>query len=120
MNSLLFGVILSALFSTTSLLVVLFRVSPLTAPGQALPAFFLSLFLTISTLGTLAFIGLWKIIPVHTWDTGKLMSISLRQAIFLGIATCVLVLFFLLNLLNWWIGLMIYGVFILIELALEH
>jgi len=128
MNTLIFGIILSALFSATSLFVVILRVSPLTAPQQAVPAFFLSLFLTVSTVGTLLFLSLWKVLarsriewlPVHAWDTGKLTSISLRQGILLGFSTTVLVLFLLLNLLNWWIGVLIYGVAGVVEVALEH
>ncbi len=120
MNTLLFGIILSALFSATSLLVVLLRVSPITAPAQAVPAFFLSLFLTITTVGALVFIAIWKIFTVHTWDMGKLTSIALRQGIILGICSTTLVLFFKLNLLNWWIGGLIVGVGVLVEAALEH
>lgn len=120
MQNLLFGISLSALLSTTSLLIVILRVSPLTAPAQALPAFFISLFLSISTVGALLLYGLWNVLPVHTWDMGKLLSISLRQGIFLGCATVLLVLFHLLDLLNWWVGLMIYGVFFFVELALDH
>lgn len=120
MNSLLFGISLAALLSTTSLLIVLFRVSPLLAPTQAVIAFFVSIFMSVCTVGTLLFMGLWKYIPDHTWDTGKMTSISLRQGIFLGTATTILLLFHVLSLLNWWIALMIYGVFILIEMALDH
>jgi hypothetical protein len=120
MNTLVFGISLAALLSTTSLMIVLFRVSPLLAPTQAVFAFFLSVFMSVTTVGTLVFIGLWKYIPHHAWDTGKLTSISLRQGIFAGSATSILLLFHLLGLLTWWIGVMIYGVFILVELALEH
>lgn len=120
MNSLLFGISVAALLSTTSLLIVLFRVSPLLAPLQAIGAFFLSVFLSVCTAGTLMFMGIWKYVPHHTWDTGKLTSISLRQGIFLGSATTILLLFHLLGLLNWWIAIMIYGVFVLIEMALDH
>ena len=120
MSSLLFGIILPALFSVTSLLVVLLRVSPLLSPVQALPAFFLSLFLSISTVTTLLLLAVWKLVPIHSWDTGKLMSISLRQGILLASATIILVVFHLLGLLNWWIAVMIYATFLLIELALEH
>tara|TARA_Y100000310_G_scaffold174587_1_gene174610 strand:+ start:220 stop:582 length:363 start_codon:yes stop_codon:yes gene_type:complete len=120
MHNLLFGISLSALLSTTSLFIVVLRVSPLTAPEQAIPAFFMSLFLSVSTVGALLLYALWKVLPVHTWDIGKLLSISLRQGIFLGCATVILMLFHLLQLLNWWVGLMIYGVFIFIELALDH
>jgi len=120
MNSLLFGIILSAIFSSTSLIAVLMRVSPLTDPAQAVPAFFVSLFLTISTVSSIAFMGMWKAIPFHAWDTGKLVSISLRQGIFLGSALAIIMLFHLLNMLNWWIGLLIAAVFLLVEMAMEH
>lgn len=120
MNTLVFGISLAALLSTTSLLIVLFRVSPLLAPAQAILAFFLSVFLSVTAIGTLLLMALWKYVPTHTWDTGKLTSISLRQGIFLGSATAIALLFHLLQLLNWWIAVLIYGVFILVELALEH
>ncbi len=119
MTSLLFGIIVSALLSTTSLLVVLLRVSPLSAPGQAIPAFFVSLFLSISSIGTLAFYFLWRTLPIHTWDIGKLLGISVRQGLMLGLGTVIMVLFHLLGLLSWWIAILIYAVFVLIELALN-
>ena len=119
MTSLLFGIILSALLSFTSLLVVLFRVSPLSSPGQALPAFFLSVFLSVSSVAALVFYGIWKLLPIHAWDTGKLLGISVRQGLLLGFGTVILILFHLLGLLTWWIGVLIYAVFLLIELALN-
>ncbi len=120
MTSLLFGIILSALLSVTSLLIVLFRVSPLLAPAHAIPAFIFSVLLSVSTVGILMFMGMWKLIPHHTWDMGKLTSIALRQGIFLGSATTILLIFHLLSLLTWWIAVLIYVTFFLIELALEH
>lgn len=119
-SSLPFGIAVAAVFSLTSLLIVLFRVSPLTAPAQALPAFFVALFLTISTVGTIFFIGLWRFLPWHVWDTGKITAISLRQGIFLALATTVVMLFLVLQLLNWWMTILIFGVFVLIELACRH
>lgn len=119
MTSLLFGISLSALLSTTSLLVVIFRVSPLTAPSYALPAFFISLLLTVSSIGTLLFYALWRLVPLHSWDLGQILGISVRQGIFLGLATIILIVFHLLGLLTWWIAIMIYGVFVLIEVALN-
>lgn len=120
MNTLVFGISLAAALSTTSLCIVLFRVSPLLAPTQALFAFFFSLLLSVTTVGTLAFMGIWKRALGVNWDTGKLTSICLRQGIFLGVATTVTALFLVLKLLNWWITILIYGVFLLVELALEH
>jgi hypothetical protein len=119
MTSLLFGICLSALLSTTSLLVVLFRVSPLTAPLYALPALFVSLFLAVSSVTTLLFYAFWRVVPLHSWDIGKMLGISMRQGVFVGVATIILLVFHLLGLLTWWIAVMIYGVFLLIELALN-
>ena len=119
MTSLLFAISLSAILSITSLMVVLFRVSPITAPGYALPAFFISLFLAVSSVGTLLFYAIWHFVPLHSWDLGQILGISVRQGIFLGLATVVLVVFHLVGLLTWWIALMIYGVFVLVELALN-
>ena len=119
MTSLLFGISVSALLSTTSLLVVLFRVSPLTAPGAAIPAFFISLFLAVSSVMTLVFYALWRFVPLHSWDLGQILGISVRQGVFVGLATVILLLFHLLGLLTWWIAIMIYVVFVLIELALN-
>ncbi len=120
MNGLLFSVALAAVLSLTSLLTVLLRVSPLTAPGQALTAFFLSLFLSIMSTGCLLLYGLWKVIPVHTWDDGAVLRISLREGLFLAIATTLLILFHLLGILTWWAGVTIYAIFILIEVALHY
>ena len=119
MTSLLFGIAVSALLSTTSLLVVLFRVSPLSAPGYAIPAFFISLFLAISSVMTIVFYALWRLVPLHSWDLGQILGISVRQGVFTGIATVILVLFHILGLLTWWIAIMIFGVFLLVELALN-
>lgn len=119
MTSLLFAISLSAILSTTSLLVVLFRVSPLTAPGYAIPALFISLFLAISSAGTMFFFVLWKLVPLHSWDFGRALGISVRQGIFLGLIAVIMLLFHLLGLLTIWIAAMIVGVFLLIELALH-
>ncbi len=119
MTSLLFGIIVSALLSTFSVLVVVFRVSPLSAPMQAVPAFLVSLFLCVSSLGALGFFFLWKFLPVHSWDVGKILGISVRQGLLLGLGTVILLMFHLLHLLTWWIAILIYAVFVLIELALN-
>lgn len=120
MTTLLFGIITAALLSATSLAVILLRVSPLSSPGQALPIFFASVFLTVGSACTVLLYVLWRWIPVHAWDEGKILSIALRQGVFVATATVVLILFHLLGVLTWWIGILIYLVFLLIELALQH
>ena len=120
MPTLLFGIALSALLSLTSLMVVLLRVSPLLAPKQAIVAFFTSMFLSVTTVSMLLLILLWQRVPHHTWDTAMLIRVSMRQAIFLGSGTVIMILFHTYGLLTWWIALMIYGVFLLVELALQQ
>jgi hypothetical protein len=99
---------------------VLTRVSPLTAVEWALPSFYATFFLMICSVSTLLFVIVWQFIPHHTWDTGKLMSISLREGIFTGLAVTIMVTFQLLQLANWWILLLVALVFISIELAMKH
>lgn len=120
MPTLLFGIVLSALLSITSLTVVLLRVSPLLTPVQAIAAFFASVFLSVTTVSMLLLILLWQRVPHHSWDTATLVRVSMRQAIFLGSGTVIVILFHTYNLLTWWIALMIYGVFLLVELALQQ
>ncbi|MBM3228172.1 hypothetical protein FJZ27_04945 [Candidatus Peribacteria bacterium] len=120
MSSLPFGLAISAALSVTSLLIVLFRVSPLTAPLQAIPALFVSAFLSATTVGALVSIGIWRLIPIHDWDRGRITAIGLRQGLLLGLATTVTLLFLVLRLLNWWIAILIFGVFALIELSSKH
>lgn len=119
MTSLLFSIVLAALLSTTSLLVVLFRVSPLTAPAQALPAFFLSLFLSVSTVTALLFAAAWRWAVGQNWNAGKLLTVSLREGLFLGFIVVALLGLQMLGLLNIWIAVMIVAVFALVETALH-
>jgi hypothetical protein len=58
-------------------------------------------------------------VPLHSWDVGKLLGISVRQGILLGLGTTIILLFHLLGLLTWWIALLIYAVFVLLEMALN-
>jgi hypothetical protein len=120
MTTLLYSIIVAAMLSLTSLVAVILRVSPLTSPAQALPAFFASLFLTITSVMTLLLYVLWKWFPLHAWDEGKILSTALRQGIFIGLTVVVLILFHLLGILTWWIALLILAVFILIEVALQY
>jgi hypothetical protein len=120
MTSLLYGIIVAGLLSLTSLLVVVFRVSPLTSPGQALPVFFASVFLSVACVATLLLYLIWKNFPLHAWDEGKVLSISLRQGIFLALPIVICILFHLLGLLNWWIGVMVFLVFLLVEAAMHY
>lgn len=120
MTSLLFSVALAAVLSLTSLLTVLLRVSPLTSPGQALTAFFISLFLALTSVGCLLLYGMWKMLPIHTWDDGTTLKISLREGLLLASSTTLFILFYLLGILTWWAGIMIYAIALLTEIALHY
>lgn len=119
MPALLYSIAAAGILSVTSLLAVVLRVSPILSPGQALPAFFASLFLSIAAAACLAAFFIWKWLPFHAWDDGKLLTVSLRQGIFVALAICAILLFHLLTILTWWVALLIVAVFILIETALH-
>jgi len=119
MTPLLLRIGIAGFLSLSSLVVVLFRVSPLTSPGLAIPFFMLTLFLAASCFLTLGFYFLWKGLPMEGMDAGRRMSVALREGIFFGSATILLFLFLILGILTWWIGLLIYAVFVFVEMALH-
>ena len=119
MAPLLLRIAAAAFLSLSSLIVILFRVSPLSSPGLAVPFFFLTLLLSTASISTLASYGIWSHISVEGMDAGRKISVSLREGLFLAIATALLFVFQILGILTWWIGGLIYLVFILIEVALH-
>lgn len=119
MTSLLFSLWLSAILSVTSLLVILFRVSPLHAPLHALPAFFLSLLLSSTSLGMLAAYLLWKRFGGDHKNDAVLFRIAFREGIFLALSVLLLLSLLLLEILTWWIALLVLSVFVLVEVALH-
>lgn len=119
MTPILLRIAIAAILSVTSLLVVLMRVSPLTSPGVALPLFFITIFLAVASLSTLALYALWGSVSIEGLDAGKKITVSLREGFFVACATALLLLFQILGILNWWVGVLIYAVFVCIELALQ-
>ncbi len=119
MTPLLLRIAAAAFFSLASLIVVLFRVSPLTSPGLAIPFFFLTVFLSVASITTLLCYALWRALSVEGMDTGRMVSVSLREGFFLATATTLLIVFQILGILTWWIGGLIYLVFVLVEVALH-
>ncbi len=122
MTNILLGLLSAALLSSSSLVVVLVRVSPLTDPGYAIPFFFGSVFLSVSTLSSLAFFGG---AVCRQRDRGEeewvpLVRSSLRRGFLVAAGTCVVILFHLLQVLTWWIAALVYGVVILLELAFSE
>lgn len=118
MTSILARIGVAAILSLTSLIVILFRVSPLSAPALAVPFFFITVFLTISSFATLICYAIWSRLSMEGMDAGRKLSVSLREGLLMGGATVLLLLFLLLEILTWWIGILIYLIFFLIEMAL--
>ena len=119
MTPLLLRIATTALLALASLIVVLFRVSPLTSPGLAVPFFFLTLFLSVASIGTLVCYGAWSNVAIEGMDAGRKISVSLREGLFLATATILVLIFQILGILTWWIGGLIYLMFTLIEVALH-
>ncbi len=119
MLSILLRIGAAALLSIASLLVVLLRVSPLSSPGLALPLLFITLFLSTSSVSTLGAFAAWGSVSIEGMDAGKKITVSLREGIFIGCATLLLLLFQILGILTWWVGALIYMVFFLVELAMH-
>lgn len=119
MRPLLLRIAIAAILSVASLMVIVFRVSPLTAPTIALPFFFLTLFLSVASVGALLAYAFWALVSMEGLDAGKKITISLREGIFLACAVVLSIVFLLLGILTWWIGALIFAVFFLVELALH-
>lgn len=119
MPTLIFGIAISALLSITSLMVVLTRVSPILSPVYAVPAFLVSLLLAVGSTATLALWFLWSRVPVHFWDTGKIITVSLRQGVLFSLCTVILFGLDVLQLFSWGAALLTVAVFSLIEVAMN-
>ncbi|HLC75520.1 MAG TPA: hypothetical protein VJB82_00145 [Candidatus Peribacterales bacterium] len=128
MTSALLGIALAFFLSLSSLVVVILRVSPLTAPQYALAFFFLSLFGALASFVAL-FLALIKSFAIlRPWHgsteslpslkTRKIIGGSLRQGMFFALASTIIVFLWILRIANWWIAVLIYIVFVLIELAM--
>ena len=119
LTSLLLRIGSASLLSFTSLLVILFRVSPLSSPTVAVPFFFLTLFLFSASTVTLIGLGSWQYVKIEGMDTGKKISIAFREGLFFATAITLVFLFQILGILTWWIIVLIFLVFILVEMALQ-
>jgi len=117
MTGALASIILALLLGASSLLLVVYRVSPLTAPEFALPFFFLSILVLTSAFGALVFSLTKSFLAHQPLRSRAFINSSLRQGIFLGVATCIVLFLHLLHILNWWIAALIYAVFVLVEMA---
>ncbi|MFH0776417.1 MAG: hypothetical protein V1936_02290 [Patescibacteria group bacterium] len=89
-----------------ALFIVVWRLDPFTSTALAVPFFLAALFLALT--GTLALLGFY----LRVWfRRGEIylqhISIALRQAIFLTIATEVALIFQVLRILTWWDGILI-------------
>jgi len=126
MYSVLIGIAITFLLGASSLIVVVFRVSPLVSPEFALPFFFLSLIISIASFFAFTISVTSIAINRHVLQKGhsgkvrRIIGSALRQGTLISIATCFVILLHLLHILNWWIAVLIYLVFTLIETAISR
>lgn len=130
MTSALAGIALALFLSLSSLAVVLLRVSPLTAQQFALPFSFLSTFIALTSLAALLLSLIKGMMILRPWSTAsesqpplktkKIVGSSLRQGVFFAFASSIVLFLWLLRILNWWIAVLIYMVFLLIEMAVNR
>ena len=120
MTGALAGITLALFLSLSSLAVVLLRVSPLSASGFALPFLFLSLFIALSSGATIILSVIKGLLKHQAVRSRSIISSSMRQGIFTALGTCFLVFLYLLRVLNWWIAVLVYAIFILIEMAINR
>lgn len=102
----------------SSLLVILFRVSPLEAPLLALPGLLVTTWLSVACLGSLVAYAIWARLSVEGMDTGKRVSASLREGACLASVAAILIGFLMMGILTWWIALLVALVFLLVEMAI--
>lgn len=117
MTSALASVLLAFMLGMASLTLVLFRVSPLTAPQFALPFLFASILITASAAATVILSVARCLLAHQPILCRTFLTPSLRQGAFFGVATCLIVFLHLLGIVNWWIAVLIYAVFVLVEMA---
>jgi hypothetical protein len=118
MTGVLPSIALTCILSLSSLAVVMLRVSPLSSPEFALPFFFISIFIAVASCVTLILLLIKDYVAHQPLRSRQFVGSSLRQGIFVATGTCCIVLLHLLHILNWWIALLIYAVFFLIEMAI--
>ena len=130
MTSALSGIALAFFLSLSSLVIVILRVSPLTAPQYALAFFFLSLFIAIASCVALLLVLIKSFAILRPWSgtteaipalkTKRIIGGSLRQGIFFSLASTLVIFLWLLRIVNWWIAVLIYVAFVLIEMAVNR
>ena len=58
-------------------------------------------------------------VQIEGLDAGRKITIALREGVFLGLGTVIIFLLQILGVLTWWIGVLVFLVFVLVELALQ-
>jgi hypothetical protein len=120
MTNILINIALAFLFSASALSVVLLRVSPLSSVQFAIPFLFICLFATITTFFAFLLLLAKDLFTDQPLRSRQHVSSSLRQGMFIAAGTCFIIFLHLLHILNWWIALLIYLVFLLVEMAMSR
>lgn len=93
---------------------VIIKLSPYQAKGLALAFFFLTMFMTLSSLFTVVgfYFRVWLFKNEIFY---KHINISLRQGVFLGLLAVFALVFQMIRVLNWWSGLLLIVIVVLLE-----
>ena len=109
------GIAFAAVLGWTAFAIVIWRLNPFISTAFAIPFFFASLFVALTS--TLTLIGFYG----RVWfRRGEIyfqhINISFRQAILISLAVCIALAFQILRILTWWDGFLIAAAVGLIEI----
>ncbi len=113
-NIYLFSVLIATIFGWASFVVVITKLSPFISGTLALSLFYPSLFIALSGTFTLLNHYLRASLQKSTPNNYHL-AIVLRQGVFTSLIICISLVFQRLRVLTWWDGLLLVGVFLLME-----
>lgn len=113
-NIYLFSVLIATIFGWASWLVVLNKLSPFISGALALGLFYTSLFVALT--GTFTLLNHYLRACFHKpISNNHHLSIVLRQGVLISLMICIGLIFQRLRVLTWWDGLLLLGVFLLLE-----
>ena len=115
-NLYMIGVLLASLFSWSAWALVLTRTDPYAGGSTALTWFYVTLFLALT--GTFTIIGFYlRVWLKHNALYYQNVNVSFRQGALFSFAVCGLLALQSLRVLNWWDGLLVIAIIVMVEFA---
>jgi len=110
---------LAGILSWVSWVVVIFKLDPYESMGLALAFFYSTLFIALTCTFTV-FGFYFRVWLFKNEIFYKHITISLRQGVFLGLIAVTALVFQMLRVLNWWSGLLLVVVVVLLEFYFSY